>query len=43
VLNVLNDLPPLDPATYGAYLYNPVQAGEGIFGRQFRAGVKFGF
>ena len=43
VLNVLNDLPPLDPATYGAYLYNPVQAGEGIYGRQFRAGVKFGF
>ncbi|MBM6575262.1 TonB-dependent receptor [Microvirga sp. SRT01] len=43
VLNLLNDLPPLDPATYGAYLYNPVQAGEGIFGRQFRAGVKFGF
>ena len=43
VLNVLNDLPPLDPATYGAYLYNPVQAGEGIFGRQFRAGVRVGF
>jgi iron complex outermembrane receptor protein len=43
VLNILNDLPPIDPATYGAYLYNPVQAGEGIYGRQFRAGVKFGF
>lgn len=42
-LNILNDLPPIDPATYGAYLYNPVQAGEGIFGRQFRAGAKFGF
>nr|WP_258044782.1 TonB-dependent receptor [Sphingomonas citricola] len=42
VLNVLNDLPPIDPATYGAYLYNPVQGGEGIFGRQFRAGIKFG-
>ncbi|MEG3084438.1 TonB-dependent receptor [Sphingomonas sp. PB2P12] len=43
VLNILNDLPPIDPATYGAYLYNPVQAGEGIYGRQFRAGAKFGF
>jgi iron complex outermembrane receptor protein len=43
VLNILNDLPPIDPATYGAYLYNPVQGGEGIFGRQFRAGIKFGF
>ena len=43
VLNILNDLPPIDPATYGAYLYNPVQAAEGIYGRQFRAGVKFGF
>jgi len=43
VLNILNDLPPIDPATYGAYLYNPVQASEGIYGRQFRAGVKFGF
>ena len=42
-LNILNELPPLDPATYGAYLYNPVQAGEGIFGRQFRAGARFGF
>lgn len=43
VLNILNDMPPIDPATYGAYLYNPVQAADGIYGRQFRAGVKFGF
>ena len=43
VLNLLNDLPPVDPATYGAYLYNPIQGGEGIYGRSFRAGVKFGF
>jgi len=43
VLNLLNDLPPLDPVTYGAYFYNPVQGGEGIFGRQFRAGARFNF
>ena len=43
VLNVLDDLPPIDPATYGAHLYNAVQGGNGIFGRQFRAGVRVGF
>lgn len=43
VLNLLNDLPDIDTATYGAYLYNPVQGGTGIFGRQFRAGVRVGF
>jgi iron complex outermembrane receptor protein len=43
VLNALDDLPPIDPVTYGAYLYNPIQGGEGIYGRQFRAGVKVGF
>lgn len=42
VLNVLDDLPPIDPVTYGAYLYNPVQGGSGIFGRAFRAGVRVG-
>jgi iron complex outermembrane receptor protein len=42
VLNVLNDLPPVDPVTYGAHLYNPVQGGTGIYGRAFRAGVRFG-
>ncbi|MEI5688204.1 TonB-dependent receptor domain-containing protein [Sphingomonas kyungheensis] len=40
-LNLFNRLPGLDPVTYGAYLYNPVQAGDGIYGRYFRAGVKF--
>ena len=43
VLNALNELPPVDVATYGAFLYNPVQAGNGIFGRQFRAGVRVNF
>ena len=42
VLNVTNNLPPIDPATYGAHLYNPVQAASGIYGRAFRAGIKFG-
>ena len=42
VLNLLNDLPDIDTATYGAYLYNPVQGGTGIFGRQFRAGFRVG-
>jgi len=43
VLNVLDDLPSIDPVTYGAHLYNPVQGANGIFGRSFRAGVRFGF
>jgi iron complex outermembrane recepter protein len=43
VLNLLNRAPPLDPITYGAHLYNPVQGGTGILGRYFKAGVKFGF
>ncbi|RYY72477.1 MAG: TonB-dependent receptor, partial [Proteobacteria bacterium] len=42
-LNVFNRLPPVDTVTYGAYLYNAVQGGEGIFGRQYRAGAKFNF
>lgn len=42
VLNLLDDLPPVDPVTYGAHLYNPVQGGTGIIGRAFRAGVKVG-
>lgn len=40
VLNALDKLPPIDPATYGAHLYNPVQGGQGVLGRQFRAGVR---
>lgn len=43
VINLFDNLPPIDPITYGANNYNPVQGGTGIFGRQFRAGVKFGF
>ncbi|MDQ8755422.1 TonB-dependent receptor [Sphingosinicella sp. LHD-64] len=43
VLNVLDDLPPIDPVTYGAHLYNAVQGGTGIFGRAFRAGVRVDF
>jgi iron complex outermembrane receptor protein len=43
VLNALNDMPPIDPVTYGAYLYNPVQGGTGVLGRQFRAGVRVKF
>lgn len=42
-LNLFDRLPPVDAVTYGAYLYNPIQGGEGIFGRQFRAGAKFNF
>ncbi|MCU6454492.1 TonB-dependent receptor [Sphingomonas sp. A2-49] len=42
-LNIFNRLPPIDPVTYGAYLYNAVQGGDGIFGRQYRAGAKFNF
>ncbi|MES2097530.1 MAG: TonB-dependent receptor [Pseudomonadota bacterium] len=43
VINAFDRRPPVDGTTYGAYLYNPVQAGNGILGRQYRAGVKFGF
>ena len=43
VLNAFDRRPPIDGTTYGAYLYNPVQGGNNILGRQYRAGVKFGF
>lgn len=43
VLNLLDKLPPLDDQTYGAHLYNAVQGGNGILGRYFRAGARFGF
>ncbi|MEG3164697.1 TonB-dependent receptor [Sphingomonas sp. PB2P19] len=42
-LNLFDRLPPVDTVTYGAYLYNAVQGGDGIFGRQYRAGAKFSF
>jgi iron complex outermembrane recepter protein len=41
VLNLLDELPPIDHVTYGAHLYNAVQGGTGIIGRSFRAGVRF--
>ena len=41
--NILDDFPPIDTVTYGANAYNPVQGGEGILGRYFKAGVKIGF
>lgn len=43
VQNLLDDLPPYDDVTYGAHLYNPIQGGEGILGRYFKAGIKAGF
>ncbi|MES2055168.1 MAG: TonB-dependent receptor [Pseudomonadota bacterium] len=43
VLNLFGTLPPVDVVTYGATLYNAVQGGNGILGRQFRAGAKFNF
>lgn len=42
-LNLFDRAPPIDPVTYGAYLYNTVQANNNIYGRQFRAGAKFRF
>ncbi len=43
MLNAFDKMPPLDNVTYGAHLYNPVQGGQGIYGRYFRAGVKVNF
>lgn len=43
MLNAFDKMPPIDPETYGAHLYNPVQGGTGILGRYFKAGVKFNF
>lgn len=43
VLNLFDNLPPIDPITYGANNYNPVQGGTGIFGRSFRVGAKVTF
>ncbi|USI71920.1 TonB-dependent receptor domain-containing protein [Sphingomonas morindae] len=42
VQNIADRLPPIDTITYGANGYNPVQGGEGIYGRYFKAGVRFG-
>ncbi len=43
VMNLTDKSPPLDPVTYGAYLYNSVQGGNGILGRSYRLGVKLSF
>ena len=43
VQNVFDRLPPIDVATYGAHLYNPVQGGNGIYGRYFKIGAKASF
>ena len=43
VLNITDEMPPIDVVTYGAYNYNPVQGGEMILGRYFRAGVRLNF
>jgi iron complex outermembrane receptor protein len=43
VQNLFDNLPPIDTITYGAHAYNPIQGGEGILGRYFKAGVKVGF
>jgi iron complex outermembrane receptor protein len=41
ILNLADKMPPIDPVTYGANNYNPVQGGEGIVGRNFRLGVTY--
>ena len=43
MLNVFDDLPPIDTVTYGAHAYNPVQGGQGILGRYFNMGIKVNY
>ncbi|WP_206242515.1 TonB-dependent receptor plug domain-containing protein [Novosphingobium terrae] len=43
VNNLLNQMPPIDPVTYGAHGYNPVQGGTAILGRYFKVGAKVNF
>lgn len=43
VLNLFDNLPPIDTITYGAHAYNPVQGGQGILGRYFNVGVKVNY
>ncbi|HWU72523.1 MAG TPA: TonB-dependent receptor [Sphingomonas sp.] len=42
-INLFDKMPPIDPVTYGATYYNPVQGGTAIYGRLFKAGAKFAF
>lgn len=43
MMNAFDNMPPVEVATYGAHLYNPVQGGNGIYGRYFRLGAKVDF
>jgi len=43
IQNLFDKYPPVDVVTYGAYLYNPVQGGNGILGRQFRVSATANF
>lgn len=43
MLNVFDNMPPVDLVTYGANAYNPVQGGRGILGRYFKLGAKVDF
>jgi iron complex outermembrane receptor protein len=42
-LNLFDNMPPVDVVTYGAYLYNPIQGGQGILGRYFKVGFQADF
>jgi iron complex outermembrane recepter protein len=42
-LNLFDKMPPVDVVTYGAYLYNPIQGGQGILGRYFKVGFQADF
>jgi iron complex outermembrane receptor protein len=42
IQNVFNKKPPLDPITYGAIGYNPLDY-AGAIGRYFRVGIKHQF
>ena len=42
VQNLLDERPPIDTVTYGSHLFNPVQSGQAILGRYFKAGVRVG-
>ena len=42
VQNLFDKLPPLDPLTYGATSYNPLDH-SGAVGRFFNAGLKYTF
>jgi len=41
IFNLLNRMPPFDPANYAGLNYNPGFNQEGIIGRYINVGVKF--